>query len=246
MNILITNDDGVQAEQLLPLIRWCQKLGAVTTVVPLRQQSGMSHSIELHSDFEAKQVPLAPDVTVWTVDSSPADCVRFAILGQHMPIDLVISGINNGYNIGTDIVYSGTVGAASEAVALGVPAIALSTCPEYYDSAVEQLDVVFSYVNQNKLLDRHNCYNINIPPAPKGIRITHQGGPYYSDDFACVGNDRYVPVGKCVYADRGDLNLDTDAVMHGYISVLPLTIDRTDHAIYRALTEAVPERSCVL
>ena len=236
MNILITNDDGMEAQQLVPLIRWCQRLGSVTTVVPLRQQSGMSHSIELHTHFEAKQIKLAPDVTVWAVDSSPADCVRFAILGQHMPIDLVISGINKGYNIGTDIVYSGTVGAASEAVALGVPAIALSTSPGYYDSALEQLEQVFSYVNQHKLLDRHNCYNINIPPAPKGIRITRQGGPYYSDDFACVGNDQYMPVGKCVYEDRNDLSLDTDAVLHGYISILPVTIDRTDHTVFRALT----------
>lgn len=239
MNILITNDDGMEAQQLVPLIRWCQKLGSVTTVVPLRQQSGMSHSIELHTHFKAKQIKLAPDVTVWAVDSSPADCVRFAILGQHMPIDLVISGINKGYNIGTDIVYSGTVGAASEAVALGVPAIALSTSPGYYDSALEQLEQVFSYVNQHKLLDRHNCYNINIPPAPKGIRITRQGGPYYSDDFACIGNDQYMPVGKCVYEDRGDLSLDTDAVLHGYISILPVTIDRTDHNIFRSLTTEV-------
>ena len=91
MRILVTNDDSISASQLLPLIRWCQKLGDVTAVVPKFEQSGKSHGIELHRDFEAKQVELAPDVTAWAVDSTPADCVRFALLGLQLEVDLVIS-----------------------------------------------------------------------------------------------------------------------------------------------------------
>ena len=146
MRILITNDDGVGASQLLPLIKWCRKLGEVTAVVPKFEQSGKSHGIEIHKPFEARQVELEDGLSVWAVDSTPADCVRFAVLGLKMEFDLVISGINRGLNIGTDMMYSGTVGAACEAVNLGLKAIALSTPPKYYDHAVWHLDEVFDFV----------------------------------------------------------------------------------------------------
>lgn len=235
MRILIVNDDGMNASQLVPLIKWCQKLGEVAAVVPKAEQSGKSHGIELHKAFEAKQVELEKGITVWAVDSTPADCVRFAILGLKMEVDLVISGINRGLNIGTDIMYSGTVGAAFESVALGIPAMALSTPPEYYERAIEHLDQVFAFVKDGKLLEVNSLYNINIPSDPKGIRVTHQGGPYYSDDFVCIGDDMYTPRGKDVWKDRKDDTLDTDATLHGYISVTPLTIDRTNMEIYKKI-----------
>ena len=102
MKILITNDDSISASQLLPLIRWCQKLGDVTVIVPKYEQSGKSQSIELHKPFEIKKTMLE-DVEVTTVDSSPADCVRYAVLGLKQTYDLVVSGINRGVNMGRDI-----------------------------------------------------------------------------------------------------------------------------------------------
>lgn len=235
MRILITNDDGMHAAQLLPLIRWCRTWAEVTVFVPQVEQSGKSHSFEIHRPFEAKQVQLAPDVAVWAVDSTPADCVRLAVLGMGLSFDLVISGINRGLNMGSDIMYSGTAGAASEAVNLGIPAVALSTTPENYGRATEELDRILAFVRENRLMALHHFYNINIPAAPKGIRITHQGGAYYSDDFLPVGNDLYRPHGKSVWADSSDDTLDTDATLHGYITVTPLTIDRTDWNVYRRL-----------
>ena len=235
MRILVTNDDSVSASGLLPLVRFCQTLGEVMVVVPKFEQSGKSHGIELHKSFECKQVQLAEDVTVWTVDSTPADCVRFAILGLKEKFDLVISGINRGFNIGSDQIYSGTVGAACEAIALGVPAIALSTCPEYYQNAHEQLGAVWAFVQEKRLLELHPLYNINIPPEGKGFRFTHQGGPYYSDDFPHVGNDMYRPTGVLVYENRNDLTLDTDCVMAGYVSIMPMTYDKTHWELYHKL-----------
>ena len=235
MRILITNDDSVSAEQLLPLIRYCRKFGEVTTVVPKYEQSGKSHGIEIRHPFEAKQVELAPDITAWTVDSTPADCVRFAILGLGMKFDLAISGVNRGLNIGADIMYSGTVSAASEAANLGVKAIALSTPPENYHRATEELDRVFAFVREKKLLELSDLYNINIPASPKGIKITRQGGPYYSDDFAPEQNHMYRPCGKPVWVDRNDYTLDTDATLNGYITVTPLTINRTDLRVFEQL-----------
>lgn len=236
MRILVTNDDGVTAAQLLPLIRWARRLGEVTVVVPRYEQSGKSHGIELHKSFSVEHIQLAEDVTVHAIDSSPADCVRYAVLGLGMEFDLVISGINRGYNIGTDVMYSGTVAAIFEAGLLGIPAIAFSTCPEYYGQAVDHLDHVWGYIRDHKLMEIHNLYNVNIPPSGKDIRITRQGGPYYSDDFD-IQDGICTPCGKCVFVPTEDLSLDTNAVISGYISITPLTVLRTDMSIFSSLTQ---------
>ena len=237
MRILITNDDGLHASQLLPLIKWCRKLGEVTVAVPKVEQSGKSHGIEIHKPFEAKLVELEPGIKVWAVDSTPADCVRFAVLGLEQEFDLVISGVNRGLNIGTDMMYSGTVGAACEAVNLGLKAIALSTPPSYYDHATDHLDEVFEFVRKHDLLALNDIYNINIPANPKKILFTHQGGPYYSDRFPAIGNGMYRPEGYPIWEDSNDNTLDTDATLHGYISVTPLTTNRTNMEVYRRLAE---------
>lgn len=235
MRILVVNDDSVSASQLVPLIKWCQKLGEVTTVVPKYEQSGKSQSIELHKPFEIKQRELEPGITVYTVDSSPADCVRYAVLGMKQHYDLVISGINRGFNMGRDIMYSGTAGAVFEAVSLGLKAVAISTGPEFYDRAIEPLDQVLDFFREHKLMEKCDLYNVNVVPEAKGIRITRQGGHFYSDDFIHEGNDMYMPHGKCVYENKNDLTLDTDCVMNGYISIMPLTIDRADCKVYDQL-----------
>jgi len=237
MRILVTNDDGLEAAQLVNLIQWCQKLGDVTTFVPKLEQSGKSHGFEIKRPIEVKQVQLADDITVWAVDSTPADCVRIAVLGLKMEFDLVVSGINRGFNLGADMMYSGTVGAASEAVNLGMKAIALSTSLKYYDRATAHLDGIFEFVDTHKLLELNPIYNINIPENPVGIKITRQGGPYYSDKFPYIGNDLYKPTGYCVWEDREDETLDTDATFHGYITVTPLTIDKTNHAVYKKIND---------
>lgn len=240
MRILITNDDGASAAQLLPLIHWCQKLGEVTTVVPKFEQSGKSHSIELHKSFEVLQVELSPGYPIYTVDSSPADCVRYAVLGLKKEFDLVISGVNRGFNLGTDIMYSGTVGCCFEAVNLGLPAIALSTNPGNYGHATDELDRVWAFIQEHRLLEKHSVYNINIPAAPKGIRITRQGGPFYSDEFLPEENNMFRPKGIMVYQTKNDLTIDADAVTAGYISIMPLTIDRAEMTIYHQLKELNP------
>ncbi len=235
MKILITNDDSICASALPRLIEYFRKFGEVTAIVPKYEQSGKSHGIEIHKAFEAKKVDLIDGITVWSVDSSPADCIRFAVLGLGMKPDLVISGINRGLNIGTDVMYSGTVAASFEANALGIKAISLSTPPEYYENAIDHLDTVFEYIASNRLLEKCDAYNINIPKDPKEILITHQGGPYYSDTFHPIGDDMYMPHGMSVWQDSDDNSLDTDATLHGYISVTPLTICRTDMNIYNEL-----------
>lgn len=237
MKILITNDDSISAAQLIPLIRWCRQWGEVTAVVPKFEQSAKSHGIEIHKPFEVAQVQTDDGIIITTVDSTPADCVRYAVLGTGQKFDLVISGINIGFNIGTDMLYSGTVSAVREASILGIPAIALSTSPDYYGSVIQHLPEVFQFIRDKQLLEKHSWYNINIPPAPKGIRITRQGGSFYSDSFVETEKGMYMANGICVYEEKGNPSLDTEATMGGYVSIMPLTIDMTAQTVYRQLTE---------
>ena len=235
MRILITNDDGRNAAGLVPLIECCRNYGEVFVCVPKFEQSGKSHGIELRKAFECKKETLDNGITLWAVDSTPSDCVRFAVLGLKERFDLVISGINKGYNMGADMLYSGTVSGAAEAVNLGIKAISVSTCPEYYNKAVDDLPAVLDYFKANSLLDLHGFYNVNIPPENKGFIFTHQGGAYFSDDFEHIGNDMYMPRGKCVYEPSVDITVDCDAVMNGYISISPLTVNKTDFDIFKKL-----------
>lgn len=241
MRILITNDDGIRATGLLPFAQWAQKFGEVTVVAPKVEQSGKSHGIEIHKAFEVKKVDFAPGIDAYALDSTPADCIRFAILGMKWKFDLVLSGINRGLNIGRDIIYSGTVGAIFEANALGVPAIAFSTTPDYYQKAACHLDSIYEFMLCNRLMEKSSLYNINIPDNADGFRITRQGGPYYSDDFKALEDDMHLPCGKDVFAPSGTMEFDTDAVLVGHhISIMPLTIDRTDWSVYNELVHLNP------
>ena len=234
MRILITNDDGIESPCLLPLAKWAQQFGEVTIVAPKVEQSAKSHGIEIRQAFEVKKLE-SDDIETYTVDSTPADCVRFAVLGLGKQFDLVLSGINRGLNLGLDIMYSGTISAVMEADAMGIPAIALSTNPGNYDHATEELDRIFAFFRENRLMDVNDIYNVNIPASPKGIRITSQGGPYYSDDFPHMGGDLYRPLGKPIWEDSGNDTLDTDATLHGYITITPLQLDRTNREVFRQL-----------
>ena len=229
MKILLTNDDGLHAAQLLPFIKWCQKLGEVTTVVPKYEQSGKSQSIELHQSIEAKEVELEPGIKVWSVDSSPADCVRFAKVALGLNFDLVISGVNRGLNVGIDVMYSGTASAILEAGVLGFSGVALSISPAGYENCIEKLDAVLEIFQKHSLLDKHNLYNVNLPnDTPKGYRFTRTGGAHFTVDFRPEENDMYFPFGDYIYKNQHNLEIDGDAVEDGYISISPMTLQRVD------------------
>jgi 5'-nucleotidase len=145
----------------------------------------------------------------------------------------VISGINKGLNMGRDIMYSGTVGAVLEAGNLGVQAIAFSTEPKNYDHATEHLDRIWAFIQEHKLLQRNDLYNINIPKDAGSIRITRQGGPYYSDEFINLENSMVSPHGIEVFVPCGNMEIDTDAVLCGkLISIMPLTLEKTDLQVF--------------
>ena len=235
MRILITNDDGVGSSALCDLIRWAKKLGEVTAAAPKVEQSGKSHAIDFTSAIEIKRVDLVEGVEAYSVNSTPADCVRFGVAGLGKKYDLLLSGINRGYNLGADIVYSGTVGAIFEGAREDIMGIALSAEFTVFEEAHKYLDMIFDFIKEGHLEDYHCLYNINIPPVVKGIRITRQGGIYYTDRFVPCGGDMYRVDGEIAPSDTADLDTDINAVNAGYISITPLVATRTDMAAFEGL-----------
>ncbi len=236
MRILITNDDGIEALGIKLLVEWAKKLGEVTVVAPKVEQSGKSHGIELVHPIEVLDRSDLYGVEAYSVDSTPADCVRFGILGMKRQYDLVLSGINKGANLGKDIVYSGTVGAIFEAVALDHKALAFSTFPDTLEAAATYLDDAYCFIEENNLLRLNPIYNINIPENAVGVKITRQGASYFADEFVPIGNNMYSQRGYYTPdKDQNNLTLDAVAVNHGYISVTPMQNDRTEIDIFKRL-----------
>lgn len=237
MRILITNDDGVNAPGIKLLAEWASKLGEVTVVAPKVEQSGMSHAIQFVDPIEIKRVPYIDGVEAWSMDSTPADCVRFGIVGLGREYDLVLSGINKGVNVGVDLVYSGTVAAIFEAARLGARGIAFSTFPHSQEFASKYFDEVYKFITDNSLFDENPIYNVNIPDEVKGIHLTYQGSQYFSDTFEKGAGDMYLQVGsKIDDVCPEDIKRDTVAIHKGYISVTPLLATRTNMSVLEKKT----------
>ena len=234
MKILITNDDGINNIGIRLLAEWAKKLGEVIVVAPKEEQSAKSHAIDFTRPIEVKKVPFIEGVTAYSMDSTPADCVRFAVLGLKEKYDLVLSGINKGVNLGGDIVYSGTVGAIFEAARLNIKAIAFSSFPEGQVAASKYFDEVYDYIVSNNMFEENGLYNVNIPEEVRGIRMTYQGSPYFSDVFVKEEGDMYIQLGEPIDdVCLDDLNRDTVATNNGYISITPLLSTRTNMEVFR-------------
>ena len=235
MRILITNDDGISSPILPVLARRAMELGEVTVVAPKVEQSGKSHAIDFMRPIEIKRVDIGEGIRAFAMDSTPADCVRFAVCGLKEHFDLVISGVNRGFNLGKDIVYSGTIGAIFEAARLDINGVALSTDPATFAAAESRLDAVLGFFREHDLLGRNRLYNVNIPLDDKGIRVTRQGGIYFTDDFVRKEGDIYLQVGQMAQNDSTDLTLDTVAVINNYISITPLVSEKTNLSLFEQL-----------
>ena len=185
-HILVTNDDGVFAPGLLSLAQEMRRLGKVSILAPDHNWSGGGHVKTLDRALRVKEVRLADGMQAFAGDGAPSDCVALAVLGYFKePIDLVVSGINAGANLGHDVTYSGTVTAAMEAVIAGVPGIAVSL--ETIDSHIGEIDYgpaarmagrIVHQVIENRL-SNEVLLNVNVPFLPenkiRGIRLTRQG-----------------------------------------------------------------------
>lgn len=240
MRILVTNDDGIESEGIRLLAEWAKKLGKVTVCAPKTQQSAKSHAITVHRPIEIKQVEFMDGVEAYAVDSAPVDCVRYGTIGLNRKYELIVSGVNNGFNLGEDILYSGTVATIFEAALRDTNGIAFSTEWQNFEPARKRLDEAYEFIVKNDLFKYSKIYNVNFPSAEyKGIRVCKQGGPYFSDEFIKTEDGLFNQQGYCVYEYGTNFDLDTDATLNGYISVTPLSIRRDDGKVFDTIKKAI-------
>jgi 5'-nucleotidase len=242
MQILLTNDDGIFAPGLAALYKRLVELGEVTVVAPTECWSGASHSITFHEPLACTRVQIEGLFTGFGVEGSPADCVKLACMQLHDgPVDLVVSGINCGANIGINVYYSGTVAAAMEAAFLGIPSAAISVAAEDvmdFDAAAE-----YGLAVLRKLMPLHagDVMNINIPllshGRPRGIRIVPQATSGFHEYYIPRTDDPE----ELVFQLAGGMHreekapADTTALADGFITVTALRADMTDHEKTAAL-----------
>lgn len=250
MLVLLTNDDGIAAEGLAVLHDRFARDHEVYVAAPDRERSGSGHAITVFQPLMVHRVPLpgrrtAGPARAYAVAGTPADCVKLAVtnLLPRRP-DLVISGINRGPNLGADVFYSGTVSAAIEAAILGVPAMAVSL------AAFDGLDYSFAagvacYLARRILengLPPNTLLNVNVPAtAPEavaGIRVTRLSGPRWQDSY----EERVDPRGHSYFWLKGEPwggepepGTDTEAIRDNHVSVTPVYLDLTHHAILSQL-----------
>lgn len=238
MKFLIVNDDGIEAKGIKLLSEWAKQYGEVTVIAPKVEQSGKSHAIDFMNPIEIKKIDYIEGVEAYSMASTPADCVRFGTVGLGRKYDLVLSGINRGVNMSGDIIYSGTMGAIFEAAHQNHRGIAFSTTVDNLEGAAEYLDAAYKFIVDNDLFDHASLYNVNIPEAVKGIKITKQGDAFFSDSFYKVDETTYVQHGVAIPDSHPeDKDRDTIAFAEGYISVTPMTKERTDLPAFTRLID---------
>ena len=248
MRILVSNDDGVEALGIRALAESLTPFGTVTVVAPARERSTTSHSLTLHKPLRLWEV--APHR--FAVSGSPADCVYLAVHGHlEEPPDVVVAGINAGANLGTDVHYSGTVAAAREAALLGLKSFAFSLVPradeildaEAFARAGRRAAEVFRRFVDVELPPK-TFLNINLPNLPDdqclGVRVARQGYRKYQMSVVKRADPRgnpYYWLGGPILGFEPDPESDCHAVVEGWISVTPISLDATRHDVLDALRD---------
>jgi 5'-nucleotidase len=254
VKILISNDDGINAKGIRVL---AQRLSQdneheVFVVAPDRERSATGHSLTLHKPLRIEEIELPGNVKgAWSTSGTPSDCVKLAVtelIGSPRP-DIVISGINHGPNLGSEVLYSGTVAAAMEGAFMDIPSIAVSHMygeTRHFETAAEFIAKLVRVFPKAHLAKR-SLLNVNVPCVPvdqvKGVLVTELGVRLYDDYFEKRTDPRgrvyYWLAGQAIEVDESE-NSDVWAVLNNYISITPISFNMTDHTAMRKL-QAVDE-----
>ena len=245
--ILVTNDDGIRAPGIRELTKMMNELGDVVVAAPASEQSAVGQSITLRNPIRVEDYNFGDDLThirALAVEGTPCDCMKLALHELlHRKPDLVVSGINSGANLAINVVYSGTIGAATESSVQGIDSIAFSldskNSPADYSPAGNYAKIIAQKVLRSRL-PRGIVLSVNIPNIAlneiKGIQVTRQANSRWEEDF--VG--RTDPANQSYYWYRGILavldggrDADINALENGYIAITPLQHDRTAHGCMR-------------
>ena len=245
LDILVCNDDGIDAPGIYALVQELKTIGKVTVVAPDKQQSAVGHAITMSYPLRVKEFRKDGKFFGYAVQGTPADCVKLAVraLLKRNP-DLLVSGINHGSNTAISIIYSGTVSAATEGTILGIPSIAMSVTTygkvdfRYSAKIARSLALLVS----KKGLPERTLLNVNVPPLKKeeirGILVTRQGKSLWNDTFDTrrdPGNKEYFWLTGGLDEADTDVEFDQAAVRNNYISVTPIQYDLTDYAMMDVL-----------
>lgn len=245
LRILVSNDDGINAPGIEALASELRKVGEVVVVAPDKPRSAVGHAITMDFPLRVTKFRKNGEFFGYAVEGTPADCVKLAVrsLLDFKP-DLVVSGINHGSNTAINIIYSGTVSAATEGTILGIPSIAVSLTtwqePDFRFAAKFSRKLA-AFVAEHHLPDG-TLLNVNVPAVDekhiKGVRVTRQGKTRWDDTFEV----RLDPNNKEYYWLKGSLEVmdhaaDTDeiAVMNNFISITPIYYDLTDHVVLKKI-----------
>ena len=254
MNILISNDDGIAANGIRALTEELSKHHNVYVVAPDRERSAAGHSLTLHTPLRVEELEEAKSGAkrTWVTNGTPGDCVKLginAILAPEEQPDFVISGINHGPNLGSDILYSGTVSCAMEGAMLGVPSIAVSLASMQTEYEDFKFTARFVVSLLNKLKDFQfppkMLLNVNVPALDDddilGVAITELGRKMFTDNY----EKRIDPRGKVYYWLAGELieydendGTDINALRMNKISITPITFEMTHKSIMAYLEKA--------
>lgn len=244
MRILLSNDDGYLSPGIQTLFQFLNKHEQVrdcVMIAPDRNRSAASNSLTLTHPLRIEHYASK----MLSVDGTPTDCVHLGINGAlDYQADMVVSGINEGANMGDDVLYSGTVAAATEGRFLGLPAVAVSLCGnQHYDAAAQVVGVLLTKLHTLDL-DRNTVLNVNVPDIPfkqiRGIQITRLGKRHASEAVVSSRDPRgklihwIGPAGQAADAGQGT---DFHAVERGYVSITPLQIDLTHYRMLEPLTD---------
>jgi len=246
MKILLTNDDGINAPGLFALYQEMKKIGDITIVAPDSEKSAVGHAITLSDPLRVADFQKNDEFYGYAVNGTPADCVKLAYWALNIKPDIVISGINLGANTGINILYSGTVSAATEGVFLDIPSIAISLTtfqnPDFRFSA--KFARKLSQIVLKRGLPKGTLLNVNIPNVKeeeiKGLVITRQSHAMYEEKF----DKRIDPHKKVYYWLTGkkvkleeDEQVDDRAVLNNKISITPVHFDLTNYEFIKELKD---------
>jgi 5'-nucleotidase len=248
VRILVTNDDGIKAEGIKQLVSALKSLGEIYVIAPESEKSACGHGITVHHPIKVKKIYFSQDIEAWSVSGTPADCVKLGIttLLKVKP-DIVVSGINKGPNLGTDVLYSGTVSGAIEGILHGIPAMAISlnsfSSEDFTGAKIVAQKLCQEMLNKNLAPD--TLLNVNVPAISdkeiKGFKVTKLGERKYINNFEHRtdprGNDYYWLAGQVVPPDKEDEDLDVVAISNNYVSVTPIHFDLTNYRIMKQIKE---------
>lgn len=246
-SILITNDDGIYAPGILQLFKSLLDIGTVTVVAPLIEKSAVGHAITISDPLRVVEVERDGIFFGYAINGTPADCIKLGVqcIIEKKP-DLIVSGINLGPNTATNIIYSGTVSAAAEAIIMGIPAMAVSLASftsNNFTYAGKIANQLTKEILMNGLPDE-TLLNVNVPAVPESeindIIVTRQGKGRYQEAFdkRTDPNNRtyYWLTGKRMLLDK-DEDVDDLAVMHNNVSITPIHYDLTNYEFLEELNK---------